>query len=104
MNIFNLLRTTPNNRDFELRGLRGKFVPKIAQETTNPLMIVLVGGLFAMAADTVSQTSMWAMAAESAAKLMPLLLGLIFMVGMMITDTIDSLVAYRMVSHPSRIG
>lgn len=105
INILNLIRTTTaSSEHFQLRGLKGRFVPKIARETTNPLVIIVVGGLFALAADTVSQTSMWAMAAGSGGKYLPVLLGLVFMIGMMITDTIDSLVAYRLVSHTSRIG
>lgn len=57
-----------------------------------------------MAADTVSQTSMWAIAAGNSGKYMPVILGIVFMFGMMVTDTIDSFVAFRMVSHSNRLG
>lgn len=63
LNIYNLLRTKSKEVDFQLRGIKGKFIPRIARETTNPFLVVLVGGVFAMAADTVSQTSVWALAA-----------------------------------------
>ncbi len=104
INIINLVCTQSQSGDFQLRGIKGKFIPRIVQETTNPFVIVLVGAIFALAADTVSQTSVWAIAAGNAGGYMPLLLGLIFMIGMMTTDTIDSLVAYRMISHSSKLG
>lgn len=35
---------------------------------------------------------------------MPLILGLVFMIGIMTTDTIDSLIVYRMINQSSNIG
>jgi high-affinity nickel-transport protein len=104
LNIFNLIRTKSENSDFQLRGIKGKFIPKIARETTNPFLVILIGGLFALAADTVSQTSMWALAAGNSFSYLPMILGIIFMIGMMLTDTFDSLIAYRMISQSSKIG
>jgi nickel/cobalt transporter (NiCoT) family protein len=103
LNIFNLIRTN-SDRDFQIRGIKGKFIPRFAKETTNPFLIVLIGAIFALAADTVSQTSMWALAAGKSGSYMPLILGLTFMVGIMSTDTIDSFVAYRIINQSSKIG
>jgi high-affinity nickel-transport protein len=106
LNTINLLRTRRGEGgDFKLRGIKGKFIPKVARETTNPFMIILVGGVFALAADTVSQTSVWALASGNADNgYLPILLGLTFMAGMMLTDTIDSLVAYRMLTQSGKLG
>jgi nickel/cobalt transporter (NiCoT) family protein len=104
LNIYNLLRTKSTNDNFQLSGIKGKFLPRIVKETTNPLLVVMIGGLFAMAADTVSQTSMWAIAAGNSGSYMPYILGITFMIGMMLTDTMDSLVAYRMINQSSRLG
>jgi nickel/cobalt transporter (NiCoT) family protein len=104
LNIFNLLRSKSTEKDFELRGIKGKFIPRIVRETTNPFLIILIGGVFAMAADTVSQTSVWAIAAGNSVSYMPIVLGLTFMIGMMITDTIDSLITYRMITQSSKLG
>jgi high-affinity nickel-transport protein len=104
LNSYNLLRTKSTESDFELRGIKGKFIPRIVRETTNPFLVILIGGVFAMAADTVSQTSVWVLAAGNSGSYMPIILGLTFMIGMMITDTIDSLIAYRMISQSSRLG
>jgi len=105
LNIFNLLRTKSSaEEDFQVRGIKGKFLPKMLKETTNPLFVILIGGLFALAAETVSQTSMWAIAAGNTASYMPVLLGIIFMAGMMITDTFDSIVAFRLIKDSNRLG
>lgn len=104
LNIYNLLRSNSVDKDFEIKGVKGKFIPKFARETTNPLMIALIGAAFALAADTVSQTSIWALAAGHASGYLPVLLGLIFMAGMMLTDSIDCLVTYRMISQSSKLG
>lgn len=104
LNIYNLLRTRTNKQEFQLTGIKGKFISRVAKGTTNPFLIILVGALFALAAETVSQTSVWALAAGNSSKYMPLILGIVFMSGIMITDTIDSLVAYRMINQSSKLG
>jgi high-affinity nickel-transport protein len=104
LNIYNLLCANSVDKEFEIQGIKGRFIPKIARETTNPFIIVLIGAVFALAADTVSQTSVWAVAAGHASGHLPVILGLIFMVGMMLTDTIDCLVTYRMISQSNKLG
>lgn len=104
LNVYNLLRTKAPNEEFQLSGIKGKFVSKIVKGTTNPLHIILVGALFALAAETVSQTAIWSLAAGNSGEYMPLFLGLVFMIGIMTTDTIDSLIVYRMINQSSNIG
>ncbi|MBT2728438.1 sodium:proton antiporter [Bacillus sp. ISL-75] len=105
LNLFNLLwKKSTENEDFRVSGIKGKFLPKMLKETTNPFFVILIGGLFALAAETVSQTSMWAIAAGNTASYMPVLLGIIFMLGMMITDTLDSIVAFRLLKESNRLG
>ncbi|BAU28037.1 high-affinity nickel-transport protein [Aneurinibacillus soli] len=104
LNIYNLVRKKSEENDFQPQGIKGKFLPKFVKETTNPFLIILIGGIFALAADTVSQTSVWALAAGHSGNYMPFILGITFMIGMMITDTIDSLVVYRMMTQSSKVG
>ena len=104
LNIYNLLRSNSVDKEFEIKGIKGRFIPKVARETTNPFMIALIGVAFALAADTMTQASLWALAASHASDYLPVLLGLIFMVGMMLTDSIDCLVTYRMISQSSKLG
>ncbi|MFC7440412.1 sodium:proton antiporter [Laceyella putida] len=95
LNISNLVKRTNDQKEFQPQGVKGKWLPKAFRETTNPFVIVMIGGVLALAADTVSQTSVWAMAAGNGSKVMPLLLGLTFTIGMVITDTLDSVIIYR---------
>ncbi|PWK15002.1 sodium:proton antiporter [Tumebacillus permanentifrigoris] len=105
LNAVNLVRSRSEQSDFKLRGIKGRFIPRIVRETTNPFMIILIGGVFALAADTVSQTSVWALASGNADNpYLPVALGLTFMAGMMLTDTIDSLIAYRMLAQSGQLG
>ncbi|NRD79194.1 sodium:proton antiporter [Bacillus sp. BRMEA1] len=105
LNIYNLLRTKSiADGNYQISGIKGKFLPRIVQETTNPFFVILIGGIFALAADTVSQTSMWAIAAGNTGSYMPLLLGIVFMFGMILTDTIDSFVAFRVINQSNRFG
>lgn len=103
-NVINLLKTTGSNNHYHVKGIKGKFIPRILRETTNPFLIILIGGLFALAADTVSQTAVWALAAANSSGYLALILGPVFMLGMMITDTIDSLIAHRMLTQSSTIS
>lgn len=104
LNIYNLLRTKSTQQEFQLSGIKGKFMPRFVKGTTNPFLIILFGSMFALAADTVSQTSAWALVAGHSGGYMSLIVGLIFMIGMMLTDTIDSLIAYRMISQSGKMG
>jgi high-affinity nickel-transport protein len=104
LNSYNLLRKSSASEEFRPEGIKGRFIPRAARETSNPFAIVMIGGIFALAADTVSQTSVWAMAASSSGRYTPLFLGLTFMVGMVLVDTIDSLITYHMIERSGQIG
>jgi high-affinity nickel-transport protein len=103
-NIVNLLKRRAPGEEFRIHGIKSKFLPRLMKETTNPFFIILLGGAFALAADTVSQTSMWALSASNSSGYMPVILGLVFMIGMMLTDTLDSIIAYRMISQSGKLG
>jgi high-affinity nickel-transport protein len=105
LNINNLLKTPLGNQDdYRPKGIKGKLIPKKLQETSNPLLIILIGGLFALASETISQTSVWVMAADNNDSYMPYVLGITFMMGMMITDTIDSLITNKILRQSSKLG
>jgi high-affinity nickel-transport protein len=105
LNINNLLKTRLGNQDdYRPQGIKGKLIPKKLQETSNPLLIILIGGLFALASETVSQTSVWVLAARNNGSYMPYVLGITFMIGMMITDTIDSLITNKILRQSSKLG
>lgn len=104
VNVTNLLRKNEDHEHYVVKGIKGNLVPSFIKSTNNPFIIALVGGLFALAADTVSQTSVWALASIHAGKYMSILLGLVFLAGMMITDTIDSWLTHKMITHSNKLG
>jgi high-affinity nickel-transport protein len=103
-NFVNLLRTKVADSEFQVKGIKGKLIPRMLRETSNPFVIILIGGLFALAADTVSQTAVWALAAANSSGYLSLVLGPVFMLGMMITDTLDSWIAHRMLTKSSKLS
>jgi high-affinity nickel-transport protein len=104
MNVANLLRAKPGEQ-LSVAGVRSRLLPKFVSQTSNPLMIVLIGFSFALAADTLSQAALFGLAGSAAREnpgLFATFLGLTFMVGMVATDTIDGQLVYRMLSMASR--
>jgi high-affinity nickel-transport protein len=104
INTYNLLSSRSKTEHFQLRGFKGKLLPKIARETSNPIWIALTGAMYALAADTVSQTAVWALSAGESGRHLALWLGVIFMAGLVLTDTVDGLIVFRMVKDTSRAG
>lgn len=102
LNVYYLMRSS--NQEYQPSGFKGKIIPKIFKETTNPFVIIFTGIIFAMAADTVSQTAVWSLAATQYSNILPIVLGITFMIGMMLTDTADSLITYRMISQSGKMG
>jgi nickel/cobalt transporter (NiCoT) family protein len=104
MNIWNLLNARPGE-DVSLAGVKSRFLPRFVSQTSNPFIIVLIGFSFALAADTLSQAALFGIAGSAArgyADLFPTLLGVVFMLGMVTTDTIDGHIVFRMLSMASR--
>ncbi|RTL48499.1 MAG: nickel transporter [Rhodocyclaceae bacterium] len=87
-NLLAVLRTPPAEIVMPV-GLKGRFLGRLRQ-ASHPGLIALVGALFALSFDTLSQAALFALTAtryggwEHA-----LMLGLIFMTGMLATDGIN---------------
>lgn len=95
---------SPQGRNYQLKGIKGKWIPSFLKETTTPFFIILIGALFAIAADTISQTSVWVLSAGNSKPYMPFILGLIFLIGIMIPDTFDSWITCKMLTHSLGLG
>lgn len=81
--------STPVGQPVSAIGLKGRLFGRLAR-TSHPGLVVLVGSLFAVSFDTMSQTAVFAMAAStSAGWMMAALLGLVFTAGMMATDGLN---------------
>ncbi len=85
-------------------GLKGRFLGRLAQAAT-PGLIALVGALFALSFDTVSQAALFALTATQFGGWQnALLLGLLFMAGMLVTDGINGLWISRLITRADRIA
>ncbi|MGF6114676.1 high-affinity nickel-transport protein [Janthinobacterium lividum] len=74
----------------QLAEVRGRLLPRWLRSASGPLAAILVGMLFALVFDTALQAAAWGYAAVALGGMQPALLtGLVFAVGMGVTDTFD---------------
>jgi high-affinity nickel-transport protein len=85
-------------------GLKGRFLGRFAR-TANPGWIAMVGALFALSFDTVSQAALFALtAAQFGGWQTALMFGLLFMLGMLVTDGINGLWISRLIVKADRVA
>jgi high-affinity nickel-transport protein len=83
--------TTPAHEMVQMVGLKGRWLGKL-RHTGNPVLIAMVGALFAFSFDTLSQAALFSATATQYGGVLPaLLLALCFMAGMMVTDAANGL-------------
>ncbi|HEX8986939.1 MAG TPA: nickel transporter [Rhodocyclaceae bacterium] len=103
VNILAVLTSAPG-QVVQPVGLKGRFLGRLAQ-AASPLWIALVGALFALSFDTLSQAALFALTAtrfggwEHA-----LLLGLLFMAGMLATDGVNGFWIARLIRRADRVA
>jgi high-affinity nickel-transport protein len=101
LNLAAVLRS-PGNQVVRSVGLRSRFFTRFSR-SGRPLAVVLIGALFALSFDTVSQTSLFALAAQHVGGLgFSLLLGMVFTVGMLVTDGANGLWVARLLYRTDR--
>jgi high-affinity nickel-transport protein len=83
--------TTPSNEMVQMVGIKGRWLSKL-KGAGHPALIALVGALFALSFDTLSQAALFSVSATNYGGLIfALLLAVCFMVGMMVTDAVNGL-------------
>ncbi|MDA8416672.1 MAG: nickel transporter [Betaproteobacteria bacterium] len=83
-------------------GLKGRFLGRLAN-AAHPALVALVGALFALSFDTISQAAMFSLTASHIGGWQPaLMLGLLFMFGMMVTDGINGLWISRLIHRANQ--
>lgn len=101
VNLLAVLRA-PADDMVQPAGFKGRFLGRLNQ-ASRPWLIVLVGALFALSFDTISQTALFSLAASKMnGWLFSALLGLTFMVGMMVTDGMNGLWVSRLLRRADR--
>jgi nickel/cobalt transporter (NiCoT) family protein len=89
---------TPADRPVLPVGLRGHWVRERLAAASHPAMIAAVGAAFALSFDTVSHAVVFSLSGATAAgSLFALVLGLVFTLGMVLTDAVNGWWVARMV-------
>jgi high-affinity nickel-transport protein len=101
-NVFLSVKSSP---DVVVRpiGFRGRWVGKRVLEASHPAVIAAIGAAFALSFDTVSHAVLFsASGAAAAGWRVALLLGLVFTLGMVLTDALNGWWVARMVLKADR--
>ena len=100
-NLLAVLRT-PGGSRVALIGLRGRWLTARLARASHPAVIASVGAAFAVSFDTVSHALAFSLTgATMAGVLFAGLLGLVFTLGMVLTDALNGLWVARMMSGPA---
>jgi high-affinity nickel-transport protein len=92
----------PSDQAVRIAGLKGRWLGRFAG-TSHPVVIAAVGAAFALSFDTLSQAALFSITASSMAGwAFSVALGIIFMLGMMITDGINGLWVGGLISRAGR--
>lgn len=85
-------------------GIKGRFLGRLNQ-AQRPWSVALVGSLFALSFDTISQSALFALTAAQFGGLEhALTLGLLFVLGMLVTDGINGLWISRLIARADQIA
>lgn len=83
--------STPSHEVVQMVGIKGRWLSSL-KHTGHPALITLVGALFALSFDTLSQAVLFSVSAGNFGGIAyALLLAVCFMTGMMVTDAINGL-------------
>ena len=105
LGIGNLLMTarTPSETAVPLVGMRGRWLADRLARASHPLIIASVGAAFALSFDTVSHALLFSLTGASmAGALFAGMLGIVFTLGMVLTDTLNSWWVAKLVSGADR--
>lgn len=90
LNLYTVF-TTPSHEMVQMIGIKGRWLNNL-KSAGHPVLIALVGALFALSFDTLSQAALFSVAATNyGGVIYALLLAVCFMVGMMVTDAVNGL-------------
>jgi high-affinity nickel-transport protein len=103
LNLAAVLRAEPDQL-VQPVGLKGRLLGNLRQ-VSHPALVALVGALFALSFDTLSQAAFFALTATQFGGWQPaLLLALLFMLGMLVTDGINGLWIARLIARADQVA
>ena len=105
LGIGNLLMTarTPSGTAVPLVGMRGRWLAERLARASHPLVIASAGAAFALSFDTISHALLFSLTGASmAGALFAAVLGIVFTLGMALTDTLNGWWVARVVAGADR--
>ena len=103
LNLAAVLRAEPDQL-VQPVGLKGKLLGNL-RHASHPVLIALVGALFALSFDTLSQAAFFALTATQYGGWQhALMLALLFMLGMLLTDGINGLWIARLIARADQVA
>jgi high-affinity nickel-transport protein len=103
VNLHAVLSTEPGEIVIPV-GLKGRLLGRLNQ-AGHPMTVALVGALFALSFDTVSQSALFALTATQFGGIgHALLLGALFVLGMLVTDGINGLWISRLIARSDQLA
>ena len=91
--------TTAPDEVVPLVGIKSRWLRGLG-EARSPWLVALVGALFALSFDTISQAALFSLTAQQFGGLAPaLMLGCLFTIGMLVTDGINGLWISRLIAR-----
>ena len=103
LNLAAVLRAGPNDV-VQPVGLKGRLLVDL-QHVSHPLLVALIGALFALSFDTLSQAAFFALTAtQFGGWEHALLLATLFMLGMLLTDGINGLWVARLIARADQVA
>jgi high-affinity nickel-transport protein len=103
VNIYAVLRAHPAEM-VQPVGFKGRFLGRLAR-AASPGLVALVGALFALSFDTISQAALFALAATQIGGWEhALFLGWLFMLGMLVTDGVNGFWISRLIVRADQVA
>jgi nickel/cobalt transporter (NiCoT) family protein len=103
LNLAAVLRAGPDEM-VQPVGLKGRLLGSLRQ-VSHPALVALVGALFALSFDTLSQAAFFALSATQFGGWQhALLLAMLFMLGMLLTDGINGLWIARLIARADQVA
>lgn len=98
----NIRQLTDGSALTGIRGAKTRLLPRALRDGTNALLAIPIGLLFGFGFETSSQIATYAVAFGAQSGVWgAVLVGLMFCAGMIVTDTLDSVLVHRLVSFRS---
>lgn len=102
LNLYSVFQKSTSNSTIPV-GIKSFLAQKLSAERCTPLMVLIVGALFAFSFDTFSQIALFSLTASLVSGwLFSGLLGFSFMLGMMLADGINGLLVSVLIQRADR--